>query len=541
MSFSRRDFLRYTGFGTLATLGQPLAAATAAPAVSRRRKAQISSLESPFAFTAIEHSRADQLILPPRFRADFVAKWGENLGSKGPRGMETFGYNCDFNAYFPLDALGGGKNSSDGLLWTNHEYPIGILMSGHDGKSRKTEAQILLEKECIGGSVIRVKRENGVWKRVADARTRRFNALYPQIEVSGPARELVPVATGTLANCSGGRTPWHTALSCEENFQDYNKKHQWADVPKHAIDEKQYGWVVEIDPFGELPPLKHSCLGRFSHENVAHRIGPTGKMVCYMGDDSTDQFLYKFVSAATYNPRQSRAETRQLLQNGTLYAASFGDGKWLPIDINRSPKLRDAGFQTQAEVLVRTREAATILGATPLDRPEDCEVHPLDGTLYVALTNNTKHGNYYGQIVRLLESGDNPEGEGFRFEIFLAGGPQSGLACPDNLTFDSKGNLWVSTDIAGYSTNRGAYQGLGNNGIFMVPTRGADAGTAYQFASAPVEAELTGHWFTPDEKTLFLSVQHPGEDSADRQNLTSHWPEGGNALPKPSVVAVTGF
>ncbi len=470
-----------------------------------------------------------------------LAMWGDKLGSQGPRGAEIFGYNCDFNAYFPLDALQGGKNSNDGLLWTNHEYPIPLLMTGHDGKSRKNEAQILPEKDSVGGSVIRVKRENGVWKRVADPRTRRFNAVYPQIELSGPARELVPIAVGTLANCSGGRTPWHTALSCEENFQDYNKRLQWADVPSHAIDENGYGWVVEVDPFGELPPLKHSCLGRFAHENVAWRIGPTGKMVCYMGDDSTDQFLYKFVSDASYNARLSRAEARQLLHSGTLYAASFGDGKWLPIDLKRSPKLRDAGFKSQAEVLVRTREAATVLGATPLDRPEDCEVHPLDGTLYVALTNNTKHGNYYGQIVRLLENGDNPEGEGFRYEIFMAGGPQSGLACPDNLTFDSRGNLWVATDIAGYNTNRGAYELLGNNGIFMVPTRGADAGTAYQFASAPVAAELTGHWFTEDEKTLFLSVQHPGETSDSLQNLTSHWPEGGNALPKPSVVAVTGF
>ncbi|HEX9998211.1 MAG TPA: alkaline phosphatase PhoX [Abditibacterium sp.] len=541
MSFSRRDFLRYAGFGTLATLGQPLVAATAAPVALPRQKPRASSLESPFGFTPIEHSRADQLILPPSFRADMIARWGDSLGSRGSRGGETFGYNCDFNAYFPLDALQGGKSSSDGLLWTNHEYPVAMFVSRHDGKSRKTAAQIELEKDCIGGSVVRVRRENGVWKRVADTRTRRFNGFYPQIAISGPARELVPVATGTLANCSGGRTPWHTVLSCEENFQDYNKKHGWADVAAHTIDEKQYGWVVEVDPFGELPPFKHSCLGRFSHENVAWRIGPTGKMVCYMGDDSNDQFLYKFVSAESYNARQSRADARKLLQNGTLYAADFGSGKWLPIDLNRSAKLREAGFQTQAEVLVRTREAAAVLGATPLDRPEDCEVHPLDGTLYIALTNNVKHGNYYGQIVRLLEKEDNPESEGFRYEIFLAGGPQSGLACPDNLTFDSKGNLCVSTDIAGYNANRGAYDTLGNNGLFMVPTRGADAGTAYQFASAPVDAELTGHWFTEDEKTLFLSVQHPGEESDNLQNLTSHWPDGGAALPRPSVVAVTGF
>jgi secreted PhoX family phosphatase len=182
------------------------------------------------------------------------------------------------------------------------------------------------------------------------------------------------------------------------------------------------------------------------------------------------------------------------------------------------------------------------MGATPLDRPEDCEVHPLDGTLYVALTNNAAHGNFHGQIVRLIEDKENPEGESFRYEIFLAGGPQSGLACPDNLAFDKAGNLWVATDISHKSLNaEGAHEEMGNNGLFLVPTRGQNAGEAFQFASAPANAELTGPWFTPDESTLFLSVQHPGEGTLHPDMPLSHWPAGGEAMPKPAVVAITGF
>jgi len=367
--------------------------------------------------------------------------------------------------------------------------------------------------------------------------------------VTGPAAELLPHALGSLANCSGGRTPWNTVLSCEENFQEYNLSagtstasgYRWGDVPEQRIDERQYGWVVEVDPFGELPPVKHSALGRFAHENTAWVVGGSGRLVVYMGDDAADQYLYKFVSAGLYRAGAPRAAGSRLLTEGTLYAADFAAGRWLPLDLARSPALRAAGFASQGEVMLRCREAAAALKATPMDRPEDCEVHPADGTLYVALTNNTKHGNLWGQIIRLLEDGDDPESESFHFEIFLTGGPQSGLACPDNLMFDRKGNLWVGCDISSRALNRGAYRSFGNNGVFVVPTAGPAAGDAFQFASGPVECELTGPWFTDDEKTLFLAVQHPGEESESLARLTSHWPDGGDAVPRPAVVAITGF
>jgi secreted PhoX family phosphatase len=360
----------------------------------------------------------------------------------------------------------------------------------------------------------------------------------------------VPHGTGTLANCSGGRTPWFTALSCEENYQDansdigdgeYKEGLRWASVPGQAINEDEYGWVVEIDPFNELPPLKHTALGRFAHENTALRLGPTGKLVVYMGDDCADQYLYKFVSAEKLDLKSPRSEQRKVLTAGTLYAADFAEGKWLPLDFARNPKLPKAGFKDQADVLMRCRDASKAVKATPIDRPEDCEVHPLDGTLYVALTNNKQHGNLYGQIIRLLEDDDNTEGESFRFELLLAGGPQTGLACPDNLCFDKHGNLWVACDISSTTTNRGAYRHFGNNGFYLVPTRGPAAGEAFQFASGPIESELTGPWFTESGDTLFLSVQHPGAQSKSLADPTSHWPDGGPALPRPCVVAITGF
>jgi secreted PhoX family phosphatase len=463
-------------------------------------------------FKPIAATSADQLVLPEGYRADIVASWDDPLGTSGPHGAEHFGFDNDFIAYFPIDALHGGSSQTEGLLWVNHENANPFYVSRYRGTSPKTEEQIIREKLSVGGSVIHVRRADGKWRHLPGSKhTRRFTALYPRITLTGLAAAVVPEGVGTLANCSGGRTPWHTALSCEENFMDCNssmgdgeyKGLRWADVPQQKLDETQYGWVVEVDPFGELPPLKHSALGRFAHENTALRFGPTGQLTIYMGDDAQDQFFYKYVSKEKFKPTVPRAEQRKLLTEGTLYAADFAKGHWLPLDLERSPALKDAGFKSQADVLMRAREAALKLGATPIDRPEDCEVHPHDGSVYIALTNNRKHGNLYGQIVRLLEDKDDPAGESFRYEIFLAGGPQTGLACPDNLCFDKKGNLWVACDMSLASLNKGAYRSFGNNGFFCVPTTGPLAGEAFQFASGPVDAELTGPWFTEAEDTLF--------------------------------------
>lgn len=497
-------------------------------------------------FNPISPSTDDRLILPPGFRFETIASYGDPLGTTGPLGPETFGYDNDFITYFPMNGLKGGKEPHHGLLWVNHEYLNPILVSGVAKGEKRSLEMLRKEHLCVGGSVIEVKREGGKWHRVLGGKhTRRFTADYPEFQVTGPVAASKPKMTGTLANCSGGRTLWNTALSGEENVHLFNQPQfpglNWGAVPEAAIKEDEYGWIIEVDPFGELPPKKHTALGRFAHENASLRVGRSGHLAVYMGDDANDQYLYKFVSAEKYNARASRAEKSALLENGTLYAADFAKGLWIPLDVQRTPGLRAAGFKSQAEVSVRTREAAKAAGATPLDRPEDCEVNPADGSVYIALTNNSAHGNAYGQIVRLVEKNDDAEATSFRYEIFLAGGPQSGLGCPDNLAFDAKGNLWVATDISSTVVGRpGVYESFGNNGLFMVPTTGSDAGTARQFASGPVESELTGPWFNENFDTLFLSVQHPGEETVNPEKPTSHWPTG-KGLPKPSVVAITGF
>ena len=587
---SRRRFLTYLGTGSAA-----LAAGSAGVLTGCARGEEQSSSEGESrgdagsrrdgrsgggtaSFKPIEPSDSDELVLPEGFKYDIVRSAGDPLGD----GL-IYGDHNDYVAYFPIDALEGGDDSEEGILWVNHEYINPLFWSGYgdlEGATRKTGQQVSREKAGVGGSVLRVRKEDGSWAFVeGDPLNRRIDATTP-MSVTGPAggspemrMEGKSEVIGTLANCGGGVTPWNTVLTCEENFQDYYgqrtgdqgepgqgtddapealevaKTYRWLDDPEGAQPPEHYGWVVEIDPFdpGSVP-RKHTWLGRVRHENAAINVSESGKVVVYTGHDEEDRSIYKFVSSGTYDPDEREANL-DLLADGMLYVADFAGGRWVALDYENNPVFEDNAYKNQAEVLVRTIDAAALedpeTGApigTPMDRCEDIEVHPETGQVYAALTNNANHGNFYGQIIRLTEKDDDPEATEFTYEVFATGGPQSGFASPDNLLFDEHGNLWVITDISSGSLGSGIYTTFKNNGAFLMPSGlqgGASGGDVVQFASAPVEAELTGPAFTPDGKTLFLAIQHPGEESEDKANPTSTWPGGDE--PKSSVIAITGF
>ncbi len=504
-------------------------------------------------FDPIRPTTVDDLVLPRGYRYDVLRVYGDEIGAGMP-----FGYNADFNGYFPIDWLDGGRSSVDGLLWTNHEYPIPLFQHGNI-TGPKTAEQIRIERMSVGGSIYRVQRgRDGRWKFVADGHNRRVTG-FTDCMLTGPVAgtDAVKKATkvsGSVGNCSGGVTPWGTVLTCEENVDDYGAPLEQGGFGygwDHSYIKEHQGWVTEVDVYnpGSMP-LKRTAMGRFRHENVTLRVSPTGKVVGYMGDDRTDACVYKFVSDGYFNPRD-RAANMKLLENGKLYAADFGNGKWVLLDY-ANPTLQKATgadkttllFKNQADVLANAPAAALALRATPMDRPEDLEVHPITGHVYVALTNNANHGNYHGQIVRIVETGNNPEATTFDWDFFAVGGPQSGFSSPDNLVFDPYGNLWMVTDISTSRVGEGIYKFQGNNSMFFFNTEGPNDGKAVHFASGPVECELTGPEWTPDGKTMFLSIQHPGEESPSRWNLTSTWPRHNNdkdPTPLPGVVAITGF
>ena len=531
-SVSRRDFLQFMGASAV-TLSLAGSAGYLLQACSRIATSPGDKIFPQHPFTALAPSAEDTVRLAQGLRQNFVAIWGDEL-KEGVR----FGYNNDFLAFFPLDG-----NKKDGLLCVNHETPHNVFVSNWvDPSVPKTKAQVEQEMECTGVSIVHIREgKTGEWSVVkGSSYNRPVNGKSKIPFVSERAIEGSKVALGTLGNCAGGVTPWGTYLTCEENYgmfygesvhrdgkktrlpaNEYNWDTHFPQPPEH------YGWVVEIVPqTGKAKKL--TALGRFSHEGATPVRAKNGIPVVYMGDDANDEFVYKFISASRDN-----------LEKGQLFAADTVNGRWLELSWSKQKILREK-FRDQTEVLIRAREAARLLGATPQNRPEDVEICPRTGAIFVALTNNKKRGDLFGQILKIEEKNGDYLATEFKSSTFLAGGTATGFACPDNMAFDLKGNLWVTTDMSGSAMNKDEYAPFMNNGLYFIPMEGENAGKASLVATAPTDAEFTGPTFSPDGRTLFLSVQHPGERSTSATNLTSTWPHGGNSIPRPAVLAISG-
>nr|WP_156822755.1 PhoX family phosphatase [Demetria terragena] len=397
-------------------------------------------------------------------------------------------------------------------------------------------------------------------------------------------------ALGTFNNCSGGTTPWGTTLHGEENIHGYfnvtsvpedqqqayerygfsGTGRGWErvdprfDTGQEPNEPNRHGWIVEIDPTDpRSTPRKHTAMGRFKHEGANVIIDEGGHAVAYMGDDEKFEYMYKFVSRDKYRKRD-RQHNLTLLSEGDLYVAKFtgdgfedgvsdGTGQWLALVKDGASMVAD---MTVAEVLVNVRTAADRLGATKMDRPEDVDINPVNGRVYGALTNNDERSpsqideanpralNKHGQIIEITpHKGDHTSTRCTWKLVLIAGDPDdpatyfngydksevTSISCPDNVAFDGRGDLWISTD-----GNK-----LGHNdGFFLMPLKGRDKGKLQRFLNVPTGAEACGPLIV-DDATVFCAVQHPGEiDGATPENPASQFPYERNRQPRPSVIQV---
>lgn len=540
--YSRKEFISFLGkLGLGAAIVPPFLAgcgSTSTPILRESLpKEKLDKLRR-LKLEGLAASDKDDLLLANGLDHHVVVRWNDKISDQ-----DIFGFNCDFTCFIPLDE----NDPNDGLLWVNHEYIQPLFVSGYDYKDEeqdRTQEQVDQEMYNVGGSIVRIRQENGKWQVVKnDPHNRRITAKTPiKLNWDSPIKGKKTVM-GTLANCSGGITPWNTFLTCEENYDGfygetvYDENNVPTKQPSNYYDwekfydnpPEHYGWVVEIDP-KTGSAQKHIALGRFAHECCTLYQLADKRIVAYTGDDKNDECLYKFVSSKPNS-----------LKEGTLYVADTANGKWLALDWESQPVLKKK-FKDQTEVLIRAREAAKLLGATALNRPEDIEIDPITGNIFVSLTNNKGKGDYHGSIMKIEEDNGAFDALSFKASTYIAGGEEGGFSCPDNLAFDQSGNLWITTDISGSSMNKEGkpYLPFKNNSLFVIPRYGADAGKVIRVVNAPRDAELTGPWFSPDGKTLFLSVQHPGEQTTDVNNPTSRWPFDADGIPKPSVVAITG-
>lgn len=513
------------------------------------------------------------------------------------------GFNHDGMHYFPNVRF----PNSRGLLVVNHEYTDATqIYTAAQGAAITNDAaggeKVAKALAGHGVSVIAITQSGGTWQVVpGDFYNRRITGNTP-MAFSGPVRAshpklqstITPTPLGTLNNCAHGYTPWGTYLTCEENWNGYfgtddpnwvasaeearyglsktgfgynwHKAEPRFDLALNPNEPNRFGWVVEIDPFRPATrPVKRTALGRFKHENAAWSESKR-RIVVYMGCDENGEYFYKYVSAQPW--RQMIAEGQSPLDVGTLYVAKFngdGTGQWLPLKFGVGPLHSGNSWVNQADVLLRTRLAADAVGATRLHRPEWVTVHPTTKEAYLALTNGSGNNaavnsgrdpNPYGHILRVRDSDEDDTA--LVWDIYMvAGDPnydasvpsdQPAFGSPDGLWFDPRGILWIQTDISNSSQNRPdrKYDGIKNNQMLAANPA---TGEIKRFLTGPRGCEVTGVVMTPDMKTMFVNIQHPGESTtfwngtlgaptnANPSSISS-WPFGNGARPRPATVVI---
>jgi len=507
------------------------------------------------------------------------------------------GMHHDGIHYFPLD---GNRR---GLLAVNHEYTDdGLLHVG--GMQNWSAEKVAKAQAAMGVSIVEVAAGANGWDVVRPSKyARRITATTPMM-IMGPARGHAMMRTkddasgavilGTINNCAHGFTPWGTYLTCEENFNGYfngpdtpsAEQARWGvrkngagyrwhefderfDVAKHPNEYNRFGWVVEIDPNDpDSTPVKRTALGRAAHEGAHVTQAKDGRVVVYMGEDARFEYIYKFVSRDAVRTGGAKANA-DILDHGTLYVAKFnadGRGQWVELTQGKNGLLADKGFASQGDVVIKARQASDLVGATKMDRPEWITSDAKTGWVYCTLTNNSNRGkpgfpgvdaanprvdNTMGSIIRWKDDGDF-SGSTFTWNHFILAGdselPRADakgnikgdkFGSPDGLWVDGRGAMWIQTDISTSALGKGDYATTPNNGMYVADI---NTGEVRRFLVGPRGCELTGVITTPDMKTMFVNIQHPGEPDSERSNpadvtKVSSWPD--KARPRSATVVIT--
>lgn len=480
-----------------------------------------------------------------------------------------------------------GYGDLNGVLCLNHEFGT----NAHILRKANPESleDVRISQLAHGMSVLHIKSVNGVWTTQESALSRRIHVNTP-VEFSGPAKNhpmlqntAMNEPMGTANNCANGYTPWGTYLTCEENFNGYfgtddttwkpssNQSrygfssggfgYSWHKFdprfdlanPAYANEHNRFGWVVEVDPFApNAKPIKRTALGRRKNEGATVTVAADGRAVVYMGDDERFDYVFKFVSAEPW--QKMRASGESPLDRGTLYAAKFNDngtGDWLELSM-ANPKLA-AAFSDLGALLVMSRAAADLAGATPMDRPEWVTVAP-DGRVYLACTNNSRRTatslvsvetgrsinratnaanptpvNNDGHIIRWVESRGH-SGNKFEWDIIIFAkdthGSEASFASPDGIWADPDGRIFVQTD-------GDQKDGLQNQMLVGDPVTGV---IKRLFTGVP-GCEITGITVTPNRKTMFINVQHPGDGDPAASSFPAA--RGSGAVPRDATVVIT--
>jgi secreted PhoX family phosphatase len=492
----------------------------------------------------------------------------ENRAGDHHDGMEWFGLASDGKA--STTATDRGLLAVNHEATTDQTLSSFFLhANGGTTTLPRPAAEVDKEVAIHGVSIVEVRKNAGKWEYAKDSAFNRRLTALSDIEIAGPARGNALMVTkysttgtktrGTLNNCGTGKTPWGSFLTGEENWFGYftrnatdnaargndksvtslnrygrtqgaTSRHGWesggaedkyarwnnSKLGASANGSDDYrnemngmGWVVEMDAYDKTKSAKkRTALGRMAHESAAFSLPIAGQpLAVYMGDDSRGEYMYKFVSTATWsaadaNPSDRMAVGDKYLDSGKLYVAKFnadGSGQWVELSMSNATVTGNAtyAFADHADICVNTRLAADAVGATKMDRPEWCGVNPANGEIYFTLTNNSNRrvepsgssqmapdaanprvytdmkgataqaGNPNGHLLRMKEGTGAAAATSFTWDIYLfaaeAGADKAtvnlssltadqDMSSPDGLVFSpNTGICWIQTDDGAYT------------------------------------------------------------------------------------------
>ncbi|MCG8443315.1 MAG: PhoX family phosphatase [Caulobacterales bacterium] len=479
--------------------------------------------------------------------------------------------------YFGNDDYRERMSSTAGFLCVNNEFGTNPHVLGKDAPESLEDVRV--SQAVHGVTVVAIEEKGEVWELVDSPNARRVTVNTP-VAFSGPAagsplldNRAGNIPMGTVNNCGSGPTPWGTYLTCEENFNGYfgatagltnpteaqarygfsdsgfgygwelfDKRFDLSD-PDYVNEANRFGWVVEIDPFDPTAmPVKRTALGRFKHEAVAIGISGDDRIAAYMGDDQRGDYFYKYVSDQSW--KEAIRDDINPLDEGKLYVAKFNDdntGEWLELTVS-NPTL-GARFADQAELLINTRIAADLLGATKMDRPEWTTVGQ-DYSVFLTLTNNNRKDDGQGEVNAVNPENPNNDGHiikvtdedeflgtSFVWEIYILSsstrGTEGVFTDPDAAHADPFGRLFIGTD-------GGQPDGLQDQLVVFDTT--ADTPEPKRLLTGVAGDEITGWAYTPNRRTAFVNIQHPGNGDPSVTNFPDRF--NGRTIPRDCTLVI---
>ncbi|MFE1168283.1 PhoX family protein [Nocardiopsis sp. NPDC058789] len=535
-------------------------------------------------FTGVPVAHADGLTVPPGYTARVLLPWGAPLHRGTPswrpdasdtatEAARQVGTGHSGLTYVPLHP--GHDGGRRGLLVINHSWADPVLLHADGGRSATVE-RTDKEMASLGVTIARVELTDGRWRVIDDELNRRLTASSPTT-LSGPlaghrSLETATDPTGVIGGTAHASTPWGTYLTGEDTLTDVfgTRTQGWSptesqrrygltsgeasygwhthlgrfDLAGEPNEAHRFGWTVEIDPLSpSSAPVKHTAMGRIAHGGAAVTES-RGRAVVYMSDPT---HLYKFVAEHPWRTTQGRSPGP--LDEGVLHVArldSDGLGTWLPLVHGRTGLTTRDGFADQADVLLRAREAADAVGATELRGPGTPAVHPVSGRVY--LPEASADG---GRVLSWTEGASDPGATLFSWQEFAAAGgtgsaPERGavFASPGGVHCGEDGRLWIRTDVVRLGDPSGNSRELVGNSALLCAD--PESGEVRRFLTGPPGCGIAGTAASPDQRTLFVTVQGPGsaapglgEPTAEDPRALSNWPGFDPAgRPRSAVVVV---